>query len=400
MLNSPFQSTFKTIDSPLGPLTLYESTSKSEKRYYKEIHSNLTNSESRIQQSPFLLKIEKTPKKNGFFIEFFEKTLYEDISQRFSTNSCFMEFEVLKMVENVIKGLISLRNNGFSHGGVIPKAIFLVENGYKLMDMGFFLGENWLLKQAFYEEIESRPYLSPKLLDFIKESRGFPIEIREKDEVFALGITIFGVLSMKNINEFYDNRYFVMNYDKIDEEIKGFQEKYSREITEIMRKMIEKNEEKRCDFAEIIEVFRKIQENSEKMFIYAGSLLRNSESVKKSNENAAFLKKSAENLGFSGEKREKSPKFFNNNSSNFEFSLYKTPEKAIFHDKIHRVTPGSLGKSSIKIMYTPNRKTEEKNRILDEEFARNLQRIESQKKNADRSIGFLRETIEFLKEYH
>ena len=389
-----FQNTFKTIDSSLGPLALYEDASTSEKRYYKELPPSFSYSDSRLSlQSPFLLKIDNTAKKSVFFIEFFSKSLSEEISCRFSENCSFLEFEVLKIVENVIKGLISLRKAGVSHGGIYPKSIFLTETGYKIIDASFFHGENWLLKRVFYEEIESRPFLSPNLLKTIKDSTGFPVENTEKDEVFALGMTIFAMLSMKNVNEFYDNRYFVMNYQKIQEEIKVLQEKYSWEIVEIMGKMIEKNEEKRSDFGEILSFLKKIQENSEKIFVYAGSLLRNSESVKKSPVNPTFLQKTEE------KSNEKSPRFFTT-SSKHEISMYKTPEKAGFSDKIHKVTPGSLGKSSIKIVYTPNRKTEEKNRILEEEYARNVQMIEREKRSADRSIGFLRETIEFLKENH
>jgi hypothetical protein len=212
----------------------------------------------------------------------------------------------------------------------------------------------------------------------------------EKDDIFALGITILSCLTLENPRLYTINNPFSHNFAEIQSTLLRLSSKYSKDLIDLIQAMLIEKEEARISLVELNIAITKLKGNADKIFIFANSLIQEPmESIKKSQPQSfnPFLSV------------QKSPEHkFNIDSPRFETtSTYKTPEKPSLYEKIHRVTPGSLGKSSIKIIYTPSKKTEERNKVLDEEYNKNLELIESQKKNTERSMGILKDTIDFLK---
>ena len=420
-----YQKTPQSIPSSLGPLTLLESPHSKDLRFLKEYPqtsqspSPLPNRDSRLTlTSPYLLKgfeFRFRSYANCQFdsccFEYFENTLEEELAERKFKNREFMETEVIDILNQITQGLVALKGVGVNHGGVVPKAIFKAGGVYKIADQAMFLGDsNWLLNLG---DNETYAFLSPGNIAKI-HGNYYAQSNPEKDDIFSLGMTIFACLTFDNPKFYTNERPFGHNFGQIYSKLSVLSQKYSRELIDLLRIMLQENEEKRISLTDLSTYIAKLRENSRNIFFAATSIIRDSQEPLKKSGNFVpnpFIKSESQkksqptspspyvsqqvplpNLLIS-QQRSPEPKM-----PNPQFSpSFKTPEKPSITDKIHRVTPGSLGKSSIKIVYTPSKRTEERNRELDEEYKKNLQKIESDKISTERSIGVLRDTIEFLK---
>ena len=423
-----FNKTTKSIQSTLGSLSLCENPFTKELRYFKEYPINQTlppitessssTKESRMKlTSPFLLKCFDSKFKNydylqfeSTYFEYFEKTLADEVFARKYHNSFYNESEVFQILEGLIEALLALKSIGISHGGLYPKSIFKSNSQYKIADHSLFLSDpDWFYNRCLYAEIESRPYLSPYLINCLKDHNPEYLRTnKEKDDIFSLGMTLLSCLTLEDPNIFYNEKLMCFEFMKINAVLLQLSRRYSKDLLDILSKMVAENESFRVSIQELNSFLRRKSGKPDnfdmidvdKIINCASNLLKNEASKKSGNPTTLV-----QTQFISDKSPDPHEKFNNNNNINNNYSprfetSYQTPQKNVkspMDARIHQLTPGSLGKNSIKITYTPSKKVEERNKFLEEEYAKNMKRIESEKKSAERSIGVLRDTIEFLK---
>lgn len=307
-------------------------------------------------------------------LEFFDQTLEKEFLIRKSSRIHFSEPELWSLISNIAKGLKALKEIRGYHGGIHPNALFRTNQGYKLADQGLFLGDlnwfyNYCLKNPNDSEVQG--YLSPDL--YYNLQKGLPpMSLPEKDDCFSLGMLLLSLMTFQPAFSFIEQREF--SYSKIGYFLSQITREYSQKLKTLVERLLQKDESLRIGIEELL-----------------GLENKGFEGVLTSVED--FLKESSKKSSFKS--LEKSP-FHERESLNNSNPSFKTPEKQA-SQRIHKVSPGSLGKSSIKIVHTPTKRVEERNKVLEEEFDRNRRVLESEKQSTERSIGFLKETIEYLK---
>lgn len=433
-LSSPkFTPTMYTRESSLGQLIISESFHTNEKCYLKEFRNNniyLNNNRPNISKeeritlsSPYILKLFSLCFENfdklvfhSCNIEFFERTLLDEIMEKRQQSSLFLEIEVLKLIENVVEALLSMRKIGLFHGGLYPEAIFKCGTCYKIADQSLLLSDfHWFFNKClqfrnqgiydldvFLSPIQIKA-LNERSLDYLKSDN-------EKNDVFTLGVTLLLVITLESPLFFYDSNTHSHSFHKIQSSLSNASKIYSGELLAFISQMLHFDEKARPSFAQLQELIEKITKKSQffpSSPTKTSKNFNNIESVKRSPvEFNPFLVNNATNefsSPRSPDNNKPSPRFesdYKHKEEHYSESMFlHTPQKkTVFKSPtVHKVNPGSLGNSAIKIVHTPSKRIEEKNKELEEEFVRNLKKIESEKKSTERSIGVLRETVEFLK---
>lgn len=111
--------------------------------------------------------------------------LFEMVDRHYSAQTDFSKNVLTQYITELIKGLKNIHDAGIAHRDIKPENIMLGDGKCRYIDFGF---------ACFYAECEGRRgtanYLAPEMF------KGLPIKSWNKLDIFALGNTLFFLLSL------------------------------------------------------------------------------------------------------------------------------------------------------------------------------------------------------------
>ena len=216
----------------------------------KLLNPSLDHSKRVLLSHPHLLQTLNPSLPNQLYFEYASITLTQLISQRKSTK-LFIETDLLALMRGLSSVLSYLQINGVSHGNLHPDRIFFDENSgvFKLYDEELLMGENCGFREA---KSGKKSFLAPELIGFYRNSQISDIRGKSyKADVFALGLCVIEAACLRKSEEIYEIGSLTINAGKIDEKLMFIMKHYSREITHVIRMMVEIDEDVRPDACEL-----------------------------------------------------------------------------------------------------------------------------------------------------
>ncbi len=216
----------------------------------KLLNPSLDHSKRLLLTHPHLLQTLNPSVPNQLYFEYASITLSQLISERKPTK-LFIESDLLALMRGLSSVLSYLQINGVSHGNLHPDRIFFDEKSgvFKLYDEELLMGENCGFRQA---KSGKKSFLAPELIGYYWNNQVSDIRGKcYKADVFALGLCVIEAACLRKSEEIYEIGSLKINTAKIDEKLMFIMKHYSREITHIMRMMVEIDEDVRPDPCEL-----------------------------------------------------------------------------------------------------------------------------------------------------
>ena len=180
----------------------------------------------------------------------------KDIYERRKTDNYYTQKELLNIIFQLISVLSSLQKNHITHRDIKPQNILVLNGQYKLCDFDETreLEKDGLIVQRVRG---SELYMSPIIFNGLHHNL---IQIKHntyKSDVFSLGMCLFyaasltygGVDSIRELNDMNEIKNIIFNYLGM---------RYSEKLILFILSMLEIDENKRPNFIQLEELFRKL----------------------------------------------------------------------------------------------------------------------------------------------
>ena len=179
------------------------------------------------------------------------KTDWEiEIKYRSKNKLFYKEKELLNIIKQLVTCYSLLQKCNITHRDVKPQNILIINNYYKICDFGEAMvthGKNGIIHQPIRG---SELYMSPILFEALNNHKKDVIHNTYKSDVFSLGMCIF-FASTLTFQSLYDIRE-VTNMEIVENIIGNYLEKkYSKNIIDILVKMLQIEEKNRPDFIQL-----------------------------------------------------------------------------------------------------------------------------------------------------
>ena len=189
----------------------------------------------------------------------------KEILERKKTNKYYSEYELMTILFSLVKSLSILQQKNISHRDIKPQNILIFEdkkNGikkYKLADFGEakeLLGDNNTDKQTLRG---TELYMAPILFYALRARKKMKYVQHNtyKSDVFSFGLCSLFAATL-GFNSLYDIRELKNNISIFVVVEKYLRFKYSDNVVNIISKMLDLNENSRCDFVSLEREFNNI----------------------------------------------------------------------------------------------------------------------------------------------
>lgn len=189
--------------------------------------------------------------------EYHERTLEKLLRQRKTYENedaqCMAEEDAWGLLTDLTRAVMCYKDNGLSHGDIQPANAFVLnDKTIKLLD-SCFLNE---VESAFarrYRDLSYKSPFSPQAMSVLSLGPNYATYDREKNDVWALGITLLVSLNNDDFNIFYDWNGQDVNIDLIHAKLRKLQSQgYSAQLIKTLKMMLEKDEYKRIGLSELL----------------------------------------------------------------------------------------------------------------------------------------------------
>jgi hypothetical protein len=232
----------------LANSTVELSTLKSEfKLVHEAQHPNIMKlygmTSNKLDQTTFVLYILMELATNDWDYE---------IKQRLKDKKPYTEDELRSLLKQLINCLAWLQKKNISHRDLKPQnVLYFGNNNYKLADFGEAKEVKMNNKQYQLNTIRGTElYMSPILFNALRENKEDIPHDSYKSDVFSLGYCIIYAANLA-FNCLHEIRELKTMEDISRVINKHFKNKYSQNIINVILKMVEIDENKRCDFIEL-----------------------------------------------------------------------------------------------------------------------------------------------------
>ena len=180
------------------------------------------------------------------------------IEKRAESKNYYTEDELINILKQLVNAFLFLQEKGIAHRNIKPKNILICDNNiYKITDL-IEAKQNNNTKVELSTLKGNQLYMAPHLY-FVLKNDGNKLKVNHnifKSDVFSLGYCFLYAMALdikllKKIREenSMDNIISIITKYKINE-------RYSEKFMNIIYKMIQIDENKRCDFLELNEVIK------------------------------------------------------------------------------------------------------------------------------------------------
>ena len=173
-----------------------------------------------------------------------------DIRKRIINKKPYKEQEIINILKQIVSGLVYLQKRNISHRDIKPQNILLFNgNIYKIADLGE--AKNINNNDGHMTLRGSELYMSPSLYERHKCNKKDAFHNAFKSDVFSLGFSCLYAMGLnlkiiENIRELKNMKIIISSIHKdMPKKL------YSDKLLKIIFKMIEIDENKRCDFIEL-----------------------------------------------------------------------------------------------------------------------------------------------------
>lgn len=189
--------------------------------------------------------------------EYHERTLEKLLRQRKTYENedaqSMAEEDAWGLLTDLTRAVMCYKDNGLSHGDIQPANAFVLnDKTIKLLD-SCFLNE---VESAFarrYRDLSYKSPFSPQAMSVLSLGPNYATFDREKNDIWALGITLLVSLNNDDFNIFYDWNGQDVNIDLIHAKIRKLQgQGYSAQLIKTLKMMLEKDEYKRIGLSELL----------------------------------------------------------------------------------------------------------------------------------------------------
>ena len=182
-----------------------------------------------------------------------------EIENRIKSQNFYKESELINILKQLVSCFYYLQKKNIAHRDIKPQNILIFNNSiYKITDLGE--ARNNLSNSELSTLKGSQLFMSPNLF-FVLKYDGSGVRVKHnlfKSDVFSLGYCFLYAMSLdlrliKNLREetaMFDVFSIMKRF--------GIENKYSPKFLNIIYKMIQTDENKRCDFIELNEEVNKI----------------------------------------------------------------------------------------------------------------------------------------------
>lgn len=250
-----FKSRHKITNEYFAVKTISFEKISSNPKYQEQI-SNELKALKILDSAPHIVKFIKFLKtKNNLYIiyEYCENGTLQTYQEK---SKILSESVALFFFSQIVEGLAAIHSNKIVHGDLKPSNLLLRGNEIKIADFGFckFL-ENTNKSQYSNFFIGSPIYMAPELFEGGSETN-------EKTDMYALGVILYEMLfgtapfeekSLEDLVYKLKNNYFI-NFPREINEI-------SLEIEDLLRRLLDKNPEKRYSVFELKEILNSKKNN-------------------------------------------------------------------------------------------------------------------------------------------
>ena len=183
----------------------------------------------------------------------------KEIESRIKSENFYTETELIDIMKQLVNVLCYFQKNNMAHRDIKPQNILICKNNlYKITD----LGEAKYINNT--DELStlkgSQLFMSPNLF-FVLKYEGNGVKVKHnifKSDVFSLGYCFLYAMSL-DLKLIKCLREETSMHDVFSVITKfGIEKKYSEKFMNIIYKMIQTDENKRCDFIELNEEINKI----------------------------------------------------------------------------------------------------------------------------------------------
>ena len=178
-----------------------------------------------------------------------------EIEKRNKIKKYYTEKELINIMKQLVNALYYFQKNNVAHRDIKPQNILICSNDvYKISDLGEAKNAKNMNQLATFKG--SQYFMSPNLFLAFKNNYGNVHKVRHnifKSDVFSLGYCFLYAMSLelriiKLIREKESMNIIIPIIKKY-----GLEDKYSTKFMNIIYKMIQIDEKKRCDFIELYE---------------------------------------------------------------------------------------------------------------------------------------------------
>jgi hypothetical protein len=181
-----------------------------------------------------------------------------EIIQRKKENYYYTEDELINIMKQLVNVLVYFQKNNIAHRDIKPQNILIFDgNIYKISDLGEAKNTNNINRVATLKG--NQFFMSPSLFFSLKNNGNQKVRHNIfKSDVFSLGYCFLYAMSLdlkiiKSIREKTSMNDIISIIKKF-----GLEDKYSNEFINVIYKMIQIDENKRCDFIELSQDINKI----------------------------------------------------------------------------------------------------------------------------------------------
>jgi Protein kinase domain len=189
--------------------------------------------------------------------EYHERTLEKLLRQRKTYENedaqSMAEEDAWGLLTDLTRAVMCYKDNGLNHGDIQPANAFVLnDKTLKLLD-SCFLND---VESAFarrYRDLSYKSPFGPQAMSVLSLGPNYATYDREKNDVWALGITLLVSLNNDDFNIFYDWNGQDVNIDLIHAKIRKLQSQgYSAQLIKTLKLMLEKDEYKRIGLGELL----------------------------------------------------------------------------------------------------------------------------------------------------
>ena len=225
------------------------------KKEYKLCH-NLNHKNIIKIYNIFFKYIDSTTYLLYILMEKAESDWESQIEKRAETKNYYTEIELTNILKQLVNAFVFLQNKGIAHRNIKPKNILICDNNiYKITDLIEAKQNNDNTKIELSTLKGNQLYMAPHLY-FVLKNDGSRLKVNHniyKSDVFSLGYCFLYAMALdikllKKIREenSIDNVISIINKYDINQ-------RYSEKFMKLIYKMIQIDENKRCDFIELNE---------------------------------------------------------------------------------------------------------------------------------------------------
>lgn len=191
----------------------------------------------------------------GMFFDYPSSDLRNEVAERKKKKLGMSDGELSNIVSNSLRGLDYIHSRGLAHGDIRPELIGCErDKGSKSVGHSALLDR--LADQSSVERVQTnrminkkQMFMSPQLFKLINtKGKNKPLYNRQKNDLFALGMTILSAGNGSSVNNCYI-KGGDFNQDKLNEHKKKFNEKYQRnpDLCRVVSDLLQIDEDKRPD---------------------------------------------------------------------------------------------------------------------------------------------------------